>query len=265
MLARPRVGSRLRGLRLRLDEAVSVFSNGCMRKQRRTLDSHPLPGWLQHSLERYVGRVPLWLFPELGPTANLQFARLDFDNRDLVLDMFENDGNSFVDASFKDEGKLYEYVAHNRICGPYSPKHGCADWIVMTSGGAPAGLLHAYDFSRETWALNHRQCSIGYTIAPDHRGTGIAHEAVSALEAYLFETFDMLMLLAYPKTENERSVRFLQRRGYLERTEDFVDQKENRYFLRYRSPEAKRQMDQRYGNLEPSRGGNGRSVSEEPT
>ena len=220
-----------------------------MPRRRSRFDSHPLPGWLQHSMERYVGRVPLWLFPELTPTANLRFERLDFDNRDLVLGMFETDESPFLDPAFKDDRKLYEYVAHQRICGPYSPKHGCADWIVLTAEGTPAGLLNAYDFSRETWALNHRQCSVGYAMAAPYRGTGMASEALGALESYLFQTFDMLMLLAYPKRENERSVRFLQRRGYLEKTEEYRGRDENRYFVLHRSPEAKQQMDRRYDNL----------------
>ena len=188
------------------------------------------------------------MFPELPPTANLRFERLDFDNRDTVFDMFEADDCPFVDVSFKDAVKLYEYVAHQRICGPYSPKHGCADWIISRTDGEPVGLLHAYDISRETWALNHRRCSIGYAIASGHRKSGIAHEAVTALEAYLFHTFDMLMILAYPQRENERSIRFLQRRGYEERTEEYFERDKNRYFVRYRDDEAEREMEDRYSD-----------------
>ncbi len=208
----------------------------------RCSDRFPLPDWLQRSVERYVGRVPLWQFPELPPTARLTFERLDFDNSDVVLEMFAQDASLFVDAAFKDAQQLYEYVAHSRICGPYSPNHGAADWIVRKSGGPAVGLLNAYDIHRETWALNHRRCSIGYAFREADRGTGVAYEAVTALQSYLFHTFDMLMLLAYPERPNERSVRFLRRLGYSERIEDYVDRDANRYFELYRDRDAEEQM-----------------------
>ncbi len=155
---------------------------------------HPLPGWLQYSMECYIGRPPIWQFPEFAETPHLQFERLSFDNREVVLEMFENDVNPFVAKDFKSAAKLYEYVASQRICGPYSPKHGCADWIVRTRQKEPVGLLHVYDRSRETWALNHRRCCIGYVIAEPFRGAGLAHEAVRALQDYVFKQLDMLMV-----------------------------------------------------------------------
>jgi hypothetical protein len=137
-----------------------------MPRPRRPTDPPPLPVWLQHAVERYIGKPPLWVFPELPPSANLKYERrLGFENRDLLLGLFEADPRPFVDEAFKDAAKLYEYVAHNRICGPYSPKHGGADWIIELPDGTPVGVLHAYNISRETFALNRRRCSIGYAIA----------------------------------------------------------------------------------------------------
>lgn len=199
----------------------------------------PLPGWFQFSLERYVGREPLWRFPPLPPTRNLVFERLTFDNREVVLEMFERDGNPFVDRAFTSADKLYEYVAHQWICGPYSPKHGAADWIARTRQQEPVGLLHVYDISRETWALNHRRCSIGYVVAESFRGGGLAQEAVGALQDHLFRTHDMLMLLAMPSKANERSARFLASLGYEERTEDYCAKDKYRFFELYRNPEAR--------------------------
>jgi RimJ/RimL family protein N-acetyltransferase len=43
---------------------------------------------------------------------------------------------------------------------------------------------------------------------------------VTALQAYLFKTLDMLMLLAYPKRGNTASIRLLQSLGYTENTKD---------------------------------------------
>jgi RimJ/RimL family protein N-acetyltransferase len=207
---------------------------------------HPLSGWLQHAMERHVGREPLWQFPDLPPASGLSFERLCFDNRDVVLPMFQTDPDPFVSADFKSPEKLYEYVAGLWICGPYSPKHGGGDWIIHAAGGEPAGLLHAYDVSCETWALNDRRCSIGYTVAERFRGAGLAQEAVRALQRYLFERLDMLMLLAMPDRKNERSARFLTRLGYEERAEDYGERERNRFFELYRDAEARRQMRDRF-------------------
>ena len=96
-------------------------------------------------MERNIGRPPVWQFPDLPSATDLAFERLDFDNRDVVLEMFESDTNPFVSADFKSAGKLYEYVAAQWICSPYSGKRGAADWIIRTSQERAAGLLHVYE------------------------------------------------------------------------------------------------------------------------
>ena len=209
----------------------------------------PLPDWLQYMMERNVGREPLWQFPDLPSALGLTFERLHFDNRDVVLRMFEADPDPFVSPDFKSPEKLYEYVANLWICGPYSPKHGAADWIVHTTDREPAGLLHVYDVSREQWGLSDRRCSIGYTVAKRFRGTGLAQEAVRALHGYLFERLDKLMLLAMPDRRNERSARFLARLGYEERTEEYGGGETRRYFELYRDGEARRQMRERFETM----------------
>ncbi len=207
---------------------------------------HALPGWLQHAMERNIGREPLWQFPDLAPASGLTFERLQFDNRDAVLRMFEADPDPFVAPDVKLPERLYEYVAGLWICGPYSPKQGGADWIIRTAGGEPAGLLHAYDVSCETWGLNNRRCSIGYNVAERFRGTGLAQQAVRALQGYLFERLDMLMLLAMPDCKNERSARFLLRLGYEQSTEKYGGRDRNRFFELHRDDDARQQMKERF-------------------
>jgi RimJ/RimL family protein N-acetyltransferase len=197
-------------------------------------------------MERYAGREPLWRFPDVPPSRNLVFERLRFDNREVVLEMFERDDSPFVDHAFKAPDRLYTYVAAQWISAPYSPKHGAADWIVRTRQQEPVGLLHVYDVSRETWALNNRRCSIGYVVAGSFRGSGLAQEAVGALQDHMFQTRDMLMLLAMPARANERSARFLVKLGYEERTRDYAETDKIRFFELYRDPQALRQMQHRF-------------------
>lgn len=104
---------------------------------------YPIPSRLQFWIERNIGRPPLWQFPAFPPSDNLEFRRLHFDNRHLVLEIFETDPDPFVTPEFKSSQALYEYVAGQWICGPYSPKHGAADWIVRTKARETVGILHA--------------------------------------------------------------------------------------------------------------------------
>lgn len=208
---------------------------------------YPLPGWLQYAVERYAGRAPLWRFSDIPASRNLVFERLHFDNRDVVLEMFAGDKSPFVDRAFKSPDALYTYVAAQWISGPHSPKHGSADWVARTRQEVPVGLLHVYDVSRETWALNHRRCSIGYVVAENFRGSGLAAEAVRALQDHLFKSLDMLTLLAMPDKQNERSIRFLEKLGYEERTQDYCAKDRYRFFELYRDAESRRLMLDRFG------------------
>jgi len=180
--------------------------------------SPPLPDYLRFWMERNVGRSPIWDFPELADSATLSYQRLHFDNYLTVLDLFKNDPSPFVEMDFKEENALYEYVANLWICAPYSYKKGGIDWLIRKRGGEGVGLLHAYDFSKEQVDNRHRSCTIGFLIAAPFRGSGVAKEAVLHLQQYLFQQMDMLYLTAYTKQDNERSIRFLEKMGYVETT-----------------------------------------------
>lgn len=203
------------------------------------LNRYPLPEWLQYYMEQNIGRPPLWTFPSLPPTADgLTFEQVGFDNAQAILDMFAGDEDPFVDARFKEEQLLYEYICHLRIVLPYSGKHGGCDWLVITPDHRYAGLLHMYDFSRETIGFSNRQCSVGYVIAAPFRGTGLAYRVMEHLHQYLFQKLDRLLLVASTRPENRRSRGFLKRLGYEDRTADYGIVEE-RYYELYRSPRAR--------------------------
>ena len=206
--------------------------------------SYPLPAWLQSYMERNIGRQPLWAFPRIPDTPDcLSFDTLDFENRRLVLDMFENDPDPWVDERFKDPQQLYEYVAHLRIVMPYSPKHGGADWLVR-KGREHVGLLHAFDFSRERFGYNHRQCAIGFAFVDKYRGTGLPFRTVQYFQDFLFRKMDRLYLFATVNRENRRSIAFLKKLGFEERypeeDQDTNEEPPEELFLeKYRSSQAR--------------------------
>jgi RimJ/RimL family protein N-acetyltransferase len=197
--------------------------------KNKRFDSYPLPDWLQFWVEQNAGRKPLWNFPKMPPTPDgFWFQKLDFRNRYLLLEMFENDSDSWVDERFKDPKEVYEYVAQQRICMPYSGKHGGCDWLVMSPEDECAGILHNFDFSLENFGFQHRKCSVGYAFAEKFRGTGLPRQIMLHFQDYLFKKMDRLLLMACVEKENTRSIRFLEKLGYEERTSDYHDDEEDR-------------------------------------
>lgn len=55
---------------------------------------------------------------------------------------------------------------------------------------------------------------IGYWLGEDHWGKGIATEAVKLVTKYAFESFDVICVLAFIFSENEASMRVLEKAGY---------------------------------------------------
>lgn len=55
----------------------------------------------------------------------------------------------------------------------------------------------------------------GYWLLPEHRGRGLASEAVGAVEGYAFRTLGLGRLVIRHEPENDRSCLLAERRGYL--------------------------------------------------
>jgi RimJ/RimL family protein N-acetyltransferase len=204
-------------------------------------------------MEQNVGRKPIWDFPKIPTTPDgFWFQQLTFRNRSLLLEMFENDPEPWVDERFKDPKEVYEYVAYLRISMPYSGKHGGCDWLVMSPERECIGLLHNFDFSRENYGFQHRQCSVGYAFVKTVRGTGLPQRVMLHFQAYLFQKMNRLLLMASVDKDNTRSIRFLEKLGYEECTSDYIDNDDeddkprkaplNRYFELYRSQRTRNRV-----------------------
>jgi hypothetical protein len=59
-----------------------------MSKNR--FETFPIPDYLQWAVERNIGRLPVWNFPQIPPSSEgLTFERLTFENRFTFLEAFE--------------------------------------------------------------------------------------------------------------------------------------------------------------------------------
>ncbi len=70
------------------------------------------------------------------------------------------------------------------------------------------------DIGVHTLAEDPKQVKIGYTLAREHQGKGIATEALTAMLDYLFAEMKRHRVLAYVDIENQRSIRLLERLGF---------------------------------------------------
>ena len=177
----------------------------------------PIPDWIQSYVERNIGKPPLWQFPPIPEMeTGIEFRTLNFHNQKHFLELFKKDEDPWVEKRFKNAKSVYEYVCMSRIIMPYSFKRGGQDWLVYQKEKC-IGILHAFNFSKESGEFTQRRCSIGYAFGQSVRGSGIPQKVVQHLQHYLFTKWNMLYLTASVKRKNIRSIRFLKGLGYIER------------------------------------------------
>jgi ribosomal-protein-alanine N-acetyltransferase len=87
---------------------------------------------------------------------------------------------------------------------------GCkeADWTIRLASGEPVG---------ECWLLHiHRgnRAEIGYWVAPEFWGRGVAARAVRAVSLHAFRDFDCWKVMATIRDGNEPSRRVLEKAGF---------------------------------------------------
>jgi len=176
--------------------------------------SYPFSDWLQWSIERNVGKKPVWNFPKIPKMEEgIFFVPLTFQNRTHLLEIFEKDTDKWVDKRFKKAKSVYEFVGLSRIIMPYSFKRGGRDWLVYQEKKC-IGILHGFQFSKETGGLRNRRCSIGYAFGKKVRGSSIPQKVIRHFQDYLFSKMNLLYLTAEVHKKNVRSIRFLEGLGY---------------------------------------------------
>ncbi len=62
--------------------------------------------------------------------------------------------------------------------------------------------------------IDEQQVEIGFTLAPQFQGKGIAYEAVKALLAYLFNTLNKHRVIAITDTQNSASCQLVERLNF---------------------------------------------------
>ena len=185
------------------------------------------------SMRREEAR-PFFDFPPLLPSARLQYQPLDYDNYEILYQLFAEEDNPFLNIEFKEKEKIGIYVVDLHEFAKFSPKRGAFDWLIYWKG-RPIGVLHLFDLSRERADEKYKRCTIGFSIGKPFRRNGFASEAISHQIEYVFEHFkDIDRIIAYTFPDNEASIGVLKKLGFTSNFKDYLSTDRYSFFEKWR-------------------------------
>ena len=189
-------------------------------------------------IRRHLGRQPCWSFPDQIRGDGLHLRRLDFDNMHEVLRLFINDPTPYVDARFREEDQLFEYVLHLLAEAAYSAESGGVDYLIVDVPGQDypyeqfdsswlknqhdlpeaarfVGVAHLYDL-RHTEDMGHNiyPPKAGLMIGRAYRGRGIGQRAMGLLQEYVRRNHQTDCLQVEIEASNTASREFFNGLGY---------------------------------------------------
>ena len=167
-------------------------------------------------------QIPYHRFPNLLNSERLSYHFLTEENSSILVDLFQNDSNPFVDNRFKDVAKANKYALESQnAC--YWPKHGgCDFFICLKDTETYIGILHLSDCSGEEFNDNHLRATIGFNIAAPFHRQYYATEAVKHLIDYVQNILKKSKILAYTNPENVAANDFLLSLGLILNNEDYL-------------------------------------------
>ncbi len=172
-------------------------------------------------------------FSEIPPFKNFSFEKLTEQNFEQLYLLFEGDSSPFVDERFKSYEGAKEHARFISICGAFSPKHGCQDWLFKLNNEY-AGILHLYDLSRETFADHHKQAWIGFATAEKYRKSGVSFRAVNYFINYIFDNYKVIdSIYSMTLHENKIARAFIKKCGFALDEADRLS-KDHTFFVRKR-------------------------------
>ena len=186
------------------------------------------------SMRRKEAR-PFFEFPPLLPSSRLHYAPLDYDNYQVLHELFAAEDNPFVNLEFKEKEKIGIYVVDLREFAKYSPKRGAFDWLIYLDDQA-IGVLHLFDLSREKANEKFKRCTIGFSIGKEFRRKGFAFEAIAHQIEYIFTHFkDIERIIAYTFPNNAASIGVLQKLGFTSNSKDYLSTDRYTFFEKQRA------------------------------
>jgi RimJ/RimL family protein N-acetyltransferase len=149
------------------------------------------------------------------PSERLTYELLSPNNYLILLEMFAQDENPFVDSRFKNPQELEEYADYMFSYAAFSPTRGGADWLFRDKNGKHLGILHLYDLSLANNTSAQESCTIGFATIQEYRAKGISFEAVTHFLTYVRQVFGKTKIWAYTLKNNTAAKQFMQKVGFI--------------------------------------------------
>jgi RimJ/RimL family protein N-acetyltransferase len=161
-------------------------------------------------------------FPSLPDSERLAYEFLTVENSSVLVDLFQQDNNPFIDERFKtlEGARQFALESENAKC---SAKHGGCDFLIRLKNSQNyIGVLHLFDLSIESFAENDLKATIGFAIASPNYRQYFATEAVKHFIQYIQQSLKKTMILAYTPVENQAANDFLLAINLFPNNEDYI-------------------------------------------
>jgi len=150
---------------------------------------------------------------DFGPFPTLSTARIDlceFDAK-FVDDIFAVRGDPIVQlynsTPHQTRDDTLRFIAEQ--LEKYARRQEITWGLLVRRLGRVVGCVTLYD-----WDVHHRRAQIGYDLARDQWGNGLAQEAVRRVLAFAFEEMDLNRIEIWTSAANDRSLKLASRLGF---------------------------------------------------
>ena len=154
-------------------------------------------------------------FGAIGPSARLVFEPVKMAHAEEIVTHFAADPYPFTDPRFKEINYLVMYLADMELRLPFRKEGAGMDYVFRLHTGAFAGIVHLYHVDMVDYGVHKGVFSMGYLVAPNQRGQGLAGEAAHHLGLQLGMRFPHLHIArAFVDEHNLASRRVLNKLGF---------------------------------------------------
>ena len=130
------------------------------------------------------------------------------DAADVLVFRGDPEVQRFNSEPHSSEAQSIELI--EEIRREYEERTGVCWAVTLVATGRVVGL-----FGISAWDRYHRRAEVGYDLARDHWGKGLAGEALAAVLAFGFDALDLHRIEALTIADNHASVRLLERLGFV--------------------------------------------------
>jgi ribosomal-protein-alanine N-acetyltransferase len=154
-----------------------------------------------------MSAINLRVFPRLTTERLLLRDFTEADAPDILRFRGDREVQKYNTDPMRDEAEARGLI---RTMGAWYVTRQAIQWgITIKEENRVIGICGVHD-----WSRRHRRAYVGYDLARDYWGQGLASEAMQAVVWFAFEQLDMHRLEAITVAENARSIRLLGRLGF---------------------------------------------------